>query len=49
MKQIELSEELNKKGIHFAVFEDEGKCTGCCMCAWMCPDVAIEVYKDIRK
>jgi len=39
------TDKLNKKGYHPAhVFEIE-KCTGCAMCAMMCPDVAIIVEK----
>lgn len=45
-EQIEISKELNEKGLQFAVFKDEGECTGCCICARMCPDAAIEVYRE---
>lgn len=51
-KQIEVSEELNKKGYYPARYmeedtpDDECKCTGCCMCALTCPDIAIEVYRQ---
>ena len=26
---------------------DASRCTACCLCAMMCPDSAIEVYKDV--
>ena len=29
-----------------AVFSDPEKCTGCALCAEMCPDVAIAVFKE---
>ena len=52
-KQIEISDELNKKGYYPASFKEEGvqdlkkvKCTGCMLCAITCPDVAIEVYRE---
>lgn len=44
-KQIYLSDEFNKKGYHPCAFRGTGECTGCAVCAVMCPDVAIEVYK----
>jgi NAD-dependent dihydropyrimidine dehydrogenase PreA subunit len=27
------------------IIENEGQCTGCTICAEVCPDVAIEVWK----
>ena len=42
---ISLSEERNSSGDHFAVQSDPSKCTGCRLCAIMCPDMCIEVYK----
>lgn len=44
-KQINLSDELNRRGQHPCVFIDAGDCNGCAICATVCPDVAIEVYK----
>lgn len=47
---ITKSEHLNQKGYYPAKFkEDEGKgkmCIACVRCATMCPDIAIEVYRD---
>lgn len=50
--QIEISDNLNKKGYYPAQFKEEHKteqeeseCTGCAMCALTCPDIAIEVYR----
>ena len=46
---IHVDEELNKKGYQPAVFKgDEGSgkpCNACAVCALICPDVAIEVYR----
>jgi 2-oxoglutarate ferredoxin oxidoreductase subunit delta len=46
-----MSEELNVKGYHPAEYTEEEtskdrECTGCALCAIMCPDVAIEVFRD---
>ena len=40
-----MSEEVNSKGFHYSTQPDSSKCTGCKMCAIMCPDTAISVYK----
>ncbi|MBN2060217.1 MAG: 4Fe-4S dicluster domain-containing protein [Deltaproteobacteria bacterium] len=49
-KVIRISDKLNQQGYYPAEFkenEGEGKvCSGCSMCAIMCPDVAIEVYRE---
>ena len=42
---IALSPRINEKGYHPAELTDEAKCTGCCSCAIMCPDVAITVER----
>ena len=36
---------ITAKGYHPARLIDASKCTGCCSCALMCPDVAIEVMR----
>jgi 2-oxoglutarate ferredoxin oxidoreductase subunit delta len=43
---IKKSSKLNLKGYYQARFEDKGKqCTGCTLCAIICPEAAIEVYR----
>lgn len=42
---IGVDENTNSQGYHPAILLDESKCIGCSMCALICPDVAIEVYK----
>ena len=49
-KVIIRSKKLNQKGYSPAQFkentaEGEKGCTGCVMCATVCPEVAIEVYR----
>ncbi len=47
--RIAVSKGLNEKGYYPAEFTPaEGKegCTGCTTCAIVCPDLAIEVYRD---
>jgi len=43
---ISLSDRLNASGYLPVVFNDNGQCTGCAICAIVCPEVAIEVYRD---
>lgn len=45
-RSISISDKLNASGYRVAAFEDETGCTGCAICALVCPEVAIEVYRD---
>ena len=51
-KLISVSDQLNQKGYYPAKFteangnKEDRKCTGCATCAIICPDVAIEVYRE---
>ena len=40
------SDRLNAAGYQSAEFKDNGGCTGCAICAIVCPEVAIEVYRE---
>ncbi len=42
---INPTEELNSRGYHPVVFRPNEGCTGCALCATICPEVAIEVYR----
>lgn len=46
-KLLKAGKEFNKNGYYAVEFicEDETTCTGCALCAEMCPDIAIEVWK----
>jgi 2-oxoglutarate ferredoxin oxidoreductase subunit delta len=43
---IAVEEKFNKKGYFPASPEYPDKCTGCAICAHMCPEMAIEVYRE---
>ena len=42
---IAISDILNAGGYRVVTFNDSGGCTGCAICAVVCPEVAIEVYR----
>ncbi|GFE58679.1 ATP-binding protein [Geobacter sp. AOG1] len=44
-KLLSLSEKINIQGYTPAAITFPEKCTGCALCAEMCPDVAITVFK----
>ncbi len=43
---LELSVELNSRGVTPPVLKREGKCTLCTLCENMCPDLAIFILPD---
>ena len=43
---VALSEKPNALGYTVAKFSSQENCTGCCLCAELCPDVAITVFKE---
>lgn len=47
---IAVSNHINQQGYYPAVFnesnEDDKGCIACVRCATICPDIAIEVYRD---
>jgi len=46
-KCIELSHDINIRGVRYAVFVDATECIACGICARVCPDVCIEVYQKM--
>lgn len=40
---LEISGEINKRGIQCVVLKHPEKCTGCGLCMLVCPDCAIEI------
>ena len=43
------SEALNSRGFHPVTQVDVAKCTGCRICALMCPDCCIAVFRETRE
>jgi len=43
---IETEKDLNRLGYKAAKFKDGKECAGCAMCAIICPDSCIEIYRD---
>ena len=42
---ITIGDKFNTQGFLVAQFTQPENCNACQVCAWMCPDYAIEVYK----
>ena len=50
LKLIKKSNKTNRLGDYLVEFDDKNnECIACAMCAKRCPDMAIEVYKDVTK
>ena len=47
---IKMSQTINRQGFLPAIIsaEDLQQCTSCTLCAQMCPDVAITVYRETK-
>ena len=43
------SADTNAMGYHFITALAPEKCVGCCQCAVLCPEGAIEVYRETEK
>ena len=44
-----MADHINAMGFHPATVVEIEKCTGCAICAMMCPNVVIEVEKEEKK
>lgn len=45
-KVLSLGNKINKLGYRYAVADKIENCVACGICAEMCPDVVIEVWKE---
>jgi len=43
---LSINNKINKLGYKYVVIENIDNCTSCGICAEMCPDVVIEVWKE---
>jgi 2-oxoglutarate ferredoxin oxidoreductase subunit delta len=46
---LELSEDINERGVNYPVMKEGAECTGCASCALICPDARITVYREKKK
>ena len=42
-KALSMAEDVNRRGLSYAVMDDPSRCTGCGLCYIMCPDCGIEL------
>ena len=42
-------EKIGPTGYLLPTFSDPDKCNACGICGWMCPDMAITVYKFVEE
>ncbi len=45
LRIMAMSPDVNRMGYHTPRRLDEKRCNACRVCAWMCPDAVIEVYR----
>lgn len=43
-----MSDDFNGSGYHYSVYKNKEDCTKCTFCGIMCPDVCIEVYRQVE-
>ena len=44
-KIVQIGTVANQTGYYTVEVIDQSKCIGCTLCATMCPDLALEIYK----
>lgn len=48
-KLISVSDHPNAAGYYPVRFRADGECIACALCGLVCPDTAIEVFRDDKK
>ena len=43
---IRNGDQINRQGYFYVCWDDQGSCTGCAICGEICPDVAIQVWRE---
>ncbi|MGN0659632.1 MAG: ferredoxin family protein [Emergencia sp.] len=46
-KVLAIGEKVNLKGYQYVVAANPDDCIGCAACGVVCPDAAIEVYREV--
>jgi 2-oxoglutarate ferredoxin oxidoreductase subunit delta len=49
VQALEMSDELNKRGVYPPILKEENECNYCRLCELLCPDFAITVIVEERK
>lgn len=45
-KILSIGKIVNDRGFYTVEMQDQSKCIGCAFCALICPDLALEVYRE---
>ncbi len=45
---LAIDETINSYGFTPVILRNSGQCNACAQCAEICPDIAIEVFKDSK-
>lgn len=48
-KILAIGDKPNQKGYYPVEVTDQSQCIGCAMCGVICPDLALEVYREGKK
>jgi len=46
---LQFADELNRYGVRPAMVKPDAECLGCTQCALVCPDAAIEVWREVKE
>ena len=46
-KVLAIGDKVNSKGYQYVVAANPDDCIGCAACGVVCPDAAIEVYREV--